>query len=252
MYFSSTPRFRSEFISDQHTNLLSERLSPGPKYVPGLSICKPRSPRFGMGSPRQRKAKSPRRAIAPNTYEPSTKLVSPRIPQVGMARADRFLVGAAAGVLSKRHMESVQRGANEPGPGHYSAREDETMAKVTVPKFAAGEFDPSVKTSQTPRTMFITHHIGGGTAKPATTECGIGPADYQPNTNPVSPRLAHLPFSESTANRFHKPGIEFISHLHGFTTLGQHSPGPKYLPTVNNVNSRKSFRNEVDPGLSWI
>ena len=64
--FLSSPRFKPVFISPKHFNMLEPPPNPGPKYSP-RNPGKPKGRKSSMGTPRRRRAISPRLASpAPN------------------------------------------------------------------------------------------------------------------------------------------------------------------------------------------
>lgn len=90
----------------------------------------------------------------------------------------------------------------------------------------------------------------GGLAKPATLECNIGPGDYSPRTGDIGSNTT-VRSGFGTSTRFLKAGLQYISHEHAKTNVGQAGPGPKYLLS-NGDTAANSDRTPRTSALKWI
>lgn len=230
------------FIRAEAASELQCRDSPGPIYSPSFSNM-PRSQTVSWGV-KPTKDEIGRRAhepitwvqgaeVGPAAYHPRIEKVQRTTPSTRFGRADRFM--SFGGAYSLNNSPWTSDGPKGPPLDIAPIR-----PRSAAYSFGGGKVrpargnDPSIRSR--PRTAFLTHSIRGGLARPATLECGIGPADYSTDQTAINRNLKPAGVNKfGSAPRFVRPGLMFVSAEHAKADGNTSSPGPKYASNVNSL-----------------
>jgi len=279
--FGTASRFlpaNVSYISPRHNAGLLCAEGPGPKYsTPPTAATYPRAPALGWGDKatagqRQKKASfipPIDNDVGPANYSPRHATIKPAAPKCSFARSERFGGAGSYQVLTNTTSSGAVTALN---PSLEAVVPASPRFSFGPPRPAAGEREGAtdalgrpIATSPraTARTAIFTHNIRGGLAKPATLECNIGPGDYAPRNFELGAQAeaARAASGAATAGRgfgterrFVKPELLFSGAGHAQQTVGQASPGPKYLPTTNNTAQRALSRSPRGGmgGQQWV
>jgi hypothetical protein len=240
--FSST--FAGMFVRAECASELQCRDSPGPVYSPGFSNM-PRAQTVSWGSKRSQENvvrfqnnlnTGGRDSNGPAAYHPQHNKILPQATVVNFGRSHRF--DSFGGHAYAIH-NSPYTGTTEPTP-----KLDYVRPTTASFSFGGGRVrpprgdDPDARSR--PRTAFITHTIRGGLARPATMECGVGPADYNTNQTAIDQNLSkESKYHFGTAPRFTRPGLVFVSSEHAKADGNVFSPGPKYSTEIGSIRFKQ-------------
>mmetsp|Transcript_18335 Transcript_18335/g.25775 ORF Transcript_18335/g.25775 Transcript_18335/m.25775 type:complete len:300 (-) Transcript_18335:47-946(-) len=256
--FGKAPRFagqKNAYISAGHNSDFLCTAGPGPKYLLKGYPNRYSQPAFSMGPSTTTVKKKDKEAafvasgaafVGPAAYNPKFSLAKPQTARAIFSKGARFphrqpFLGKQFAQLEEANF------ADQVPPNQYNPRDIHT-----APAPARWSFGPSNppkdlrKIKKLNRTTFITHNIQGGSAKPATLECCIGPGHYTPRGVTKTSAI----FSKS--KRFAKQESQFISKLHCLAQSGAVSPGPKYLNFVGDVYHTSKAKVPKTARLHWL
>ena len=241
--FSST--FAGMFVRAECASELQCRDSPGPIYSPTFANM-PRAQTVSWGSKasQEQVARFKREfnradEVGPAAYQPRVDTIKPSSTRVKFGKSDRFnsFGGHAYAINNSPH--GVSDGPRGPVVSLEYVRPRSAAftfggGRVRPPK---GD-DPDARSR--PRTAFLTHSIRGGLARPATLECGIGPADYNTDQTAINRNLKREGKNKfGSAPRFMRPGLVFVSAEHAKADGNVFSPGPKYSTEIGSMTFKQ-------------